>query len=94
MKYTEPQRELGSLKKVTRKTIATQTIDLAKVLFTFLNDFNFFIWFLKHKASIFKKLDYEDKNNFEPLFENTKSAKKGKNVSHFTSMERVTNKVF
>ena len=32
MKSAEPQRQLGSLKKVTRKTIATQTIDLAKVL--------------------------------------------------------------
>jgi hypothetical protein len=31
MKSTEPLRQLGSLKKVTRKTIATQTIDLAKV---------------------------------------------------------------
>ena len=46
------------------------------------------------KASIFTKIEYEDKNNWEPMFESTKNPKKTKKVSHFTATDRVINKVF
>ncbi len=41
IKLGHPQKELDSLKKLTRKTVGTQTIDFTRVCFHYLISFRF-----------------------------------------------------
>jgi hypothetical protein len=102
MQIVQPIRELGALKKVTRKSVYTQTIDETKVPMTTIKaDAIIPHLFCFAKASVFSKIDFGYENTFEksmeshPFYE-TKPVKPSKTaVLHpITAHNRVTDKVF
>ena len=100
MKLGHPQKELDSLKKLTRKTVGTQTIDFTRV-FNLVYSFFFCLIILINikKASIFG-VEFSEvttqSTQIHPIFDQQerRSLSKSKVLMPINGQNRVTDKVF